>query len=73
MTIRYESDKTTKTSFHLYHDELFADEPEHVYFELEGFHFEASSIDLSLDPIHPRPRVVVKIPTTWAKKLKLIN
>jgi hypothetical protein len=67
-------DETTKTSIHLYHDELFADEPESVYLELEGFHFEASSIaDLSLDPIHACPRVVVKIPTKWAKKLKLID
>jgi hypothetical protein len=74
MTIRHESDETTKTSFHLYHDEQFADEPEDVYLELEGFHFEASSIpDLSFDPIHARPRIVVKIPTMWAKKLNLIK
>ena len=70
-TIRYERDDASNTGLCLYED-LF-DEND-VYLELEGFHFEASSMpELTYGSIHARPRVTVRFPIEWAKKLKLIE
>lgn len=41
--IRCDVEDGTNTGFHLYSD-VFDDENEFVYLELDGFHFEASSI-----------------------------
>ncbi|MDR3723376.1 MAG: hypothetical protein P4K83_02670 [Terracidiphilus sp.] len=74
ITIRHESDEATKHAYHLYREELFGDEPNEVYLELDGFHFEASSMpDIALNPVHARPRITVKIPADWARKLGLIE
>jgi hypothetical protein len=68
-TIRYDSDESDRTGFHLYSE---AFDEEHVYLELDGFHFDASSMpDLTFE--EPRPRITLKLPNDWAKRLKLIE
>ena len=68
-SIRCEFDDTSNVGFHLYTE---AYDDENIYLEMEGFHFEASTLaDLTLEP--GRPRVVIKLPAEWAKKLKLIE
>jgi hypothetical protein len=68
-SIRYESDDASRLGYHLY-TEAFDDE--NVYLEMEGFHFEASTLqDLTLDK--GSPRLVIKLPVVWAKKLNLIE
>jgi hypothetical protein len=68
-SIRYEVDDVTRVGYHLY-TEVFDDE--NVFLEMNGFHFEASSLpDITLD--NGNPRLVVKLPVEWAKKLKLID
>jgi hypothetical protein len=68
-SIRYEHDDDSGKQFHLY-NEVF--EPESVYLELIGFHFEASSLPgITYDK--GNPRVVLKFPFEWAKKLGLVD
>ena len=68
-SIRLEMDDASRTGFHLYED-LF--DEDNVYLELEGFHFEAGTLqDLTLEQGHPR--IAIKLPTAWARKLKLID
>lgn len=71
-TIRYDVEDDTQTGFHLYSD-AFDEENEYVYLELDGFHFEASSIPDLTWTDHIRPRLTVKLPYDWAKRLKLIE
>ena len=66
-TLKHERDDETRQGFHLY-NEVFDDE--NVYLALEGFPFEAvSSVELSNTG---GPRVVVRLPNAWAKKLGLV-
>ena len=68
-SIRYESDDASRLGFHLYTE---AFDGKNVYLEMEGFHFEASTLqDLTLD--EGSPRLVIRLPVVWAKKLKLIE
>ena len=68
-SVRYESDDESKMWFHLYTE---AYDEEHIYLETAGFHFEASTLqDLLLEK--GSPRIVIKFPMDWAKKLKLLE
>ncbi len=65
-TLKFETDDATGQQIHLYR-EIFDDE--HVYLELTGFPFEAtSSIELSGQG---PGRVAIRLPQEWAKKLGL--
>jgi hypothetical protein len=67
-TIRLERDEATGQGIHLYR-EVF-DDVNHLYVALEGFHFEAaSSMNLSGEW---GPRLTLKLPNEWARKLGLI-
>jgi hypothetical protein len=48
------------------------DNEENVYLELDGFHFEASSLQ-SVSCEKGIPHVVIKLPADWARKLRLIE
>ena len=66
-SLKYEHDETTGETVHLYED-VFDDD--HVYLEVIGFPFEASSsIVLSGQGLG---RVVIRLPPEWAKKLGLL-
>lgn len=68
-SIRYESDDASHLGFHLYTE---AYDDENVYLEMKGFHFEAATLsNLTLEK--GSPRIVVKVPVEWARKLKLIG
>ncbi|MGH9604546.1 MAG: hypothetical protein ACRD3N_02485 [Terracidiphilus sp.] len=68
-SIRYEFDDASQVGFHLY-EEAF--DEGNVYLELDGFHFEASSLpDITYDK--GNLRVVIRFPSEWAKRLKLID
>jgi hypothetical protein len=67
-SLKFERDDATGELFHLY-NEIFDDD--YVYLEVEGFHFEAaSSMDLSGKW---GPRLTLKLPNAWARKLGLIG
>jgi len=66
-SLKYEYDESARQMFHLYNEGFDED---HVYLNLEGFHFEAaSSMNLSGEW---GPRLTVKLPNSWAHKLGLI-
>ncbi len=68
-SIRHEFNDASRVGFHLY-SEAYNDG--NVYLEMEGFHFEASTLqNLTID--QGGPRIVVKLPVEWAKKLQLIG
>jgi hypothetical protein len=68
-SLKFEKDEATGQLFHLYR-ELFDEDEQVVYLELEGFPFEASSsVELSGQGA---ARVAIRIPDTWARKLGLI-
>lgn len=67
-SLKFESDEATGQQAHLYR-EAFDDD--HVYLELTGFPFEASSsVELTGQG---RGRMSVRLPEEWAKKLGLLN
>ena len=67
-SLKFEHDEATGQQVHLYR-EAFDDD--HVYLELTGFPFEASS---SVELTGQGPgRVSVRLPEEWAKKLGLLN
>lgn len=68
-SIRDEFDDDSHTGFHLYED--LYDEG-NVYLELEGFHFEAATLQ-NLTWENGQPRITIKVPTEWAKKLHLLE
>jgi len=68
-SIRNEIDDASHTGFHLYED--LYDEG-NVYLQLEGFQFEAATLqDLTFKNGHPR--ITIKLPAEWAKKLHLLE
>lgn len=69
-TLKHEYDPEGRQSFHLYED-VFDDEHDYVYLELEGFAFEATSHTEMED--NGVARVVVKLPQHWATKMGLLT
>lgn len=66
-SLKYEHDEATGETVHLYEDVFYDD---HVYLEVRGFPFEASSsIELSG---RGTGRVAIRLPHEWAKKLGLL-
>lgn len=68
-SIRCTFDDVSHEGFHLYTE---AYDDENMYLEMEGFHFEAATLS-NLTFEEGRPRIVVKVPIKWAKKLQLIK
>jgi len=68
-SIRNEIDDASHTGFHLYED--LYDEG-NVYLELEGFQFEAATLQ-NLTMRMAAPRITVKLPAEWAKRLHLLE
>ena len=67
-SLKYERNEDSGMQIHLYR-EIFDDE--HVYLEVEGFHFEAaSSADLNGKGA---TRVALRFPNEWAQKLGLLK
>ena len=67
-TIRFERDEVTREQVHVYEEAL---DEAHTYINFEGFQFEAaSSMDLSGEW---GPRLTLKLPNEWARKLGLIK
>ena len=68
-TFQHDADGASHQGYHLYKE---AYDDENIYLEMDGFQFEASTLpDLTLE--NGKPRLVVKLPIVWAKKLKLIE
>lgn len=68
-SIRFETDEASHQGFHLYADLI---DEANVYLELDGFHFEASSLR-GITCENGIPHLVIKLPAEWARKLKLIE
>lgn len=68
VSLKYEHAEATGETVHLYED-VFDDD--HVYLEVKGFPFEASS-SLELSGQGPG-RVVIRLPHEWARKLGLLD
>ena len=66
-SLKYDHDETTNQTVHLYED-VFDDD--HVYLEVIGFPFEASS-SIELSGRGPG-RVAIRLPHEWAKRLGLL-
>lgn len=67
-SLKFESDEVSGQQLHLYR-EVF--DEAHVYLELVGFPFEASS-SIELSGQEPG-RVAIRLPDEWARKLGLLD
>ena len=68
ISLKYETDQASGQQVHLYR-EVF--DEEHVYLELKGLPFEASS-SAELSGQGPG-RVAIRLPEEWARKLGLLE
>jgi len=68
VSLKCERDKASGQQIHLYR-EIF--DEDHVYLELAGFPFEASS-SIALSGQGP-DRVAIRLPHEWARKLGLLD